>query len=197
MKNTIFLFGLIAFYLTGNSQEIGSFTDSRDSKVYKTVTINGQTWMAENLAFKSKGDCWAYDNNEKNVATYGYLYSWKTAKEGCPKGWHLPSDIEWYTLTDYLGGESSGGKLKEIGLTHWKNTNEGATNETGFTALPGGYRFPTTKSFVSLGYFGYWWTSTERKNGFYAYKNMNGKSVEVKDEINKKTLGISVRCLKD
>ena len=153
--------------------------------------------MAENLAFKVKKDCWAYDDNESNVATYGYLYSWKAAKEACPKGWHIPSQVEWFTLTDYLGDEIAGGKLKESGLTHWKSLNEGATNETGFTALPGGYRFPTSKSFVSLGYVGYWWTTSEKSNGYPYFRVIFGKQSNVKFEANKWTLGLSVRCIKD
>src|SRR5574344_844768 len=91
-----------------------------------------------------------------NYATYGVLYNWTAAMNGeassttnpsgiqgvCPAGWHLPSDAEWTELTDYLGGASvAGGKLKETGTTHWNSPNTGATNETGFTALPGCYRY--------------------------------------------------------
>src|SRR5574344_54019 len=91
-----------------------------------------------------------------NYNTYGVLYNWPAAMNGaassttnpsgvqgvCPTGWHVPSDAEWTELTDYLGGASvAGGKLTETGTTHWNSPNTGATNETGFTALPGGYRF--------------------------------------------------------
>ena len=198
MKKIIFLFGLIAICLAGFSQETGTFTDPRDNKVYKTVTINGQTWMAENLVFKAKSGCWAYDNNENNVATYGYLYTLTTAKKSCPVGWHVPSNVEWFILTDYLGDENSGGKLKEIGLTHWKSPNEGANNETGFTALPGGYHF-TGKTFAYLGYAGYWWTSSKGENG-YTYKiisTTNANKNKVADASNSPKLGVSVRCVKD
>src|SRR5690554_4910948 len=111
-----------------------------------------------------------------NYATYGVLYNWTAAMDGeassttnpsgiqgvCPAGWHVPSDAEWTELTDYLGGTSvAGGKLKETGTTHWKSPNTGATNETGFTALPGGYRH-LYGAFSNIGYDGYWWSATER-----------------------------------
>jgi len=197
MKKIILFLGLSIYYLTGFTQETGTFTDTRDGKVYKTVVILGQTWFAENLAFKVKGDCWAYNENEVNVATYGYLYSWKEAKEACPKGWHIPSDAEWSILTDYLGDETAGGKLKESGLTHWKTPNQGATNETGFNALPGGYRLPTDKTFLSLGYVGYWWTATELKTGRITYKFINWETSKVFSTENSRRLAFSVRCIMD
>ena len=116
-----------------------------------------------------------------NYATYGVLYNWTAAMDGeassttnpsgiqgvCPAGWHVPSHAEWTELTDYLGGESvAGGKLKETGTTHWASPNTGATNETGFTALPGGYRndrgsFSDVGTFNRIGSNGYWWSATE------------------------------------
>jgi len=100
--------------------------------------------MAENLAFEpSTGNHWIYNSN---LATYGYLYDWQTAKNVCPRGWHLPSDAEWSTLTDFLGGiDVVGGKLKAEGTIDartgiWDSPNVGATNESGFTALPGGLK---------------------------------------------------------
>src|SRR5574344_601553 len=110
-----------------------------------------------------------------NYNTYGVLYNWPAAMNGaassttnpsgiqgvCPAGWHLPSDAEWTELTDYLGGASvAGGKLKETGTTHWNSPNTGATNETGFTALPGGCR-NSDGAFYSVGDLGYWWCATE------------------------------------
>lgn len=110
-----------------------------------------------------------------NYTTYGVLYNWAAAMAGsassstnpsgvqgvCPTGLHLPSDAEWTELIDYLGGGASvaGGKLKEIGATHWSSPNTGATNETGFTALPGGYRFNNGK-FNGIGNYGSWWSAT-------------------------------------
>jgi uncharacterized protein (TIGR02145 family) len=111
----------------------------------------------------------------ENYQTYGVLYNWPAAMAGmtssssnpsrvqgvCPTGWHLPSDAEWTELIDYLGGgEVAGGKLKETGTTHWESPNTGATNETGFTALPGGFR-NYDGNFLNIGYNGLWWSATE------------------------------------
>ena len=136
-----------------------------DGNIYHIVTIGTQTWMVENLrttkfndgtaipnitdnktwqGLNSPGVC-SYDNtsNYNMINTYGLLYNWysvNTAKLA-PKGWHVPTDAEWKTLTEYLGGNSvAGGKLKEVGTTHWYSPNTGADNSSGFTALPGGYR---------------------------------------------------------
>ncbi|HOR61199.1 MAG TPA: FISUMP domain-containing protein [Bacteroidales bacterium] len=138
-----------------------SFTDPRDNNTYRTVQIGNQIWMAENLKYlpsvvgpgtgsKTNPYYYVYDYVGTNVdaakqsaiyTTYGVLYNWEAAKTACPTGWHLPSDAEWTILTNYLGGEAvAGGKLKETGTTHWNSPNEGATNETDFTALPGGNR---------------------------------------------------------
>ena len=173
----------------------GSFTDSRDGKTYKTVVIGTQTWMAENLAYKVKSGCWARNNDVTNV-TYGYLYNWETAKTVCPKGWHLPTNAEWTTLTTYLGGENvAGGKLKETGTTHWQSPNTGATNESGFTALPGGCR-DSRGTFYNLGSSGLWWCSTESMSGgAWTYGlEYNSSSVFSHDY---KSSGLSVRCVRD
>ena len=146
-----------------------------------------------------------------NYTTYGVLYNWPAAMAGsassnanpsgvqgvCPAGWHLPSDAEWTELTDYLGGISvAGGKLKEIGTTHWQSPNTGATNETGFTALPGGYR-GNYGLFYGFGSFGYWWSATEYDAdiAWCRYVYYSGSSVVRHDD--GKELGFSVRCLRD
>ena len=163
MKNKSLLITIAILVIAMNlaAQKTDTFKDKRDGKTYKTVKIGTQTWMAENLAYKAESGCWAYDNNLKNVTTYGYLYNWKTANKACPSGWHLPTDEEWTTLTDYLGGDSvAGGKLKETGNTFWKRPNTGATNESGFAGLPGGHR-NINGEFVSFEKGGYWWSSGE------------------------------------
>jgi len=146
-----------------------------------------------------------------NYTTYGVLYNWTAAMDGeassttnpsgiqgvCPAGWHLPSDAEWTELTDYLGGESvAGGKLKETGTTHWASPNTDATNETGFTALPGGDR-GGNGTFYGIGLGGDWWSATETGTGgawdwflYYNYGNVIWSS-------NSKELGFSVRCVRD
>jgi uncharacterized protein (TIGR02145 family) len=114
----------------------------------------------------------------------------------CPAGWHLPSDAEWTELTDYLGGTGAGGKLKETGTTHWNSPNTGATNETGFTALPGGNR-DGSGTFNSIGSNGYWWSATEfyGSNAWDRYMNYSSSSVGRGSP--SKEVGFSVRCVRD
>ncbi len=144
----------------------------------------------------------------ENYQTYGVLYNWPAAMQACPTGWHLPSDDEWKELEMFLGmsqeqadewgwrGTDEGGKLKETGITHWNSPNEGATNETGFTALPGGYR-NVSGYFNLLGDYGGWWSATEngsfnawRRNLYYNYSNVN-RDRSSRDH------GYSVRCVRD
>ncbi len=146
-----------------------------------------------------------------NYATYGVLYNWTAAMDGeassttnpsgiqgvCPTGWHLPSDAEWTVLTDYLGGESvAGGKLKETGTTHWNSPNTGATNETGFTALPGGYRY-YSGTFLNIGNGGYWWSASEKDTDLAWYRDMVCYYNDVSRDNYDKELGFSVRCVRD
>jgi len=146
-----------------------------------------------------------------NYNTYGVLYNWPAAMAGsassnanpsgvqgvCPAGWHLPSDAEWTELTDYLGGTRvAGGKLKETGTTHWNSPNTGATNETGFTALPGGSRY-NNGNFTNIRYHGGWWSSTEYGTylAWYRYAGYNFSDV---GRLNYgKEVGFSVRCVRD
>jgi len=165
--------------------EYGTVVDI-DGNSYKTVKIGSQEWMAENLKTTKyrNGDSikttipstldltnetspkyqWAYGGIESNVATYGRLYTWYAVTDSrnvCPIGWHIPTDAEWTTLTNYLGGINvAGGKMKEIGTTHWETPNSGATNESGFTALPGGFR-DWKGTFYYLGHSGLWWDSVD------------------------------------
>lgn len=111
----------------------GSFTDTRNDEVYKTVEIGNQVWMAENLRSISN------DPNVVNYCNYGKLYKTSYLDEKCPEGWHLPDSSEWQILIDFLGGNKyAGGILKETGNTHWESPNTGATNSSGFTALGAG-----------------------------------------------------------
>src|ERR1035437_4952965 len=159
----------------------GTVTDI-DGNVYKTITIGTQTWMAENLKttrfnngeainlisnasswyyYKSQPNyCWNNNDETTYKAAYGALYNEITISRGaiCPSGWHVPYDVDWTTLTSYLGGESvAGGKLKETGTTHWLSPNSGATNESGFSALPGGLRFPQG-DYLNIGEMGEWYS---------------------------------------
>jgi len=146
-----------------------------------------------------------------NYTTYGVLYNWPAAMSGaasssadpsgvqgiCPTGWHLPSDAEWTTLTDYLEGESvAGGKMKEAGFSHWTSPNTEATNESGFTALPGGYR-SSGGTFGTIGIYGHWWSSTEFSTDYAWYRYLNYSLSRVGWDGLSKAGGFSVRCLRD
>ncbi|NVO04113.1 MAG: hypothetical protein HXX09_15560 [Bacteroidetes bacterium] len=196
-KTVLITIAIFLNALTLISQETGTFKDPRNGKVYKTIKIGTQTWMAENLRYNVSIGCWGYNDEISNVLTYGYLYDWETAKKVCPSGWHLPSDAEWTTLTNYLGVDSiAGGKLKEIGTTHWASPNAGATNESGFTALPGGYR-NNGGAFDGIGGGGSWWSSTESgTNNAWSWCMNYGYSY-VARSYNNKANGFSVRCIKD
>ena len=143
--------------------------------------------------------------------TYGVLYNWPAAMDGdvssssnpsgvqgiCPSGWHLPSDAEWTTLTDYLGGiDVAGDKMKEEGTSHWTSPNTGATNESGFSALPGGYRLPGG-TFNYVGSYGFWWSSTQSSayNTWYRYLYYSYSGVNRYN--NNKSFGYSLRCIRD
>ena len=146
-----------------------------------------------------------------NYNIYGVLYNWPAAMNGaassttnpsgvqgvCPTGWHVPSDAEWTELTDSLGGTSdAGGKLKETGTTHWNSPNTSATNETGFTALPGGNRY-YDGSFDGIGSNGYWWSATEGDAADAWYRFMIFINSNVYRDYYFKELGFSVRCVRD
>lgn len=203
-----------------NNFQDGILTDIEGNS-YKTVIIGTQVWMAENLkttTYKDRtaiplvtnitswskltmpGYCW-YNNTIANKDTYGALYNWHTVSTGnlCPTGWHVPTDAEWTVLTTYLGGDSvAGNKLRETGNNHWNSPNTGATNITGFTALPGGWR-SGDGTFRFIGDIGYWWSSTEYLN-FYALSlgmMLVTSNVERNDYGYYKDYGFSVRCLKD
>jgi uncharacterized protein (TIGR02145 family) len=145
-----------------------------------------------------------------NYPTYGVLYNWPAAMNGatsstanpsgvqgvCPTGWHLPSNAEWIELIDYLGGtDVAGGKLKEAGTTHWSSPNEGATNESGFTALPGGRVF--VGNFYYLNSSGDWWSSTEFDGTYVINYTMNFGGSYVLFGNNLKDSGFSIRCVRD
>ncbi len=163
---------------------------------------------------------YCYNNNAANCDVYGGLYqwgetvqylnnatnytSWNPIPAGnvqgiCPTGWHLPNDAEWTILTNYLGGESiAGGKMKETGTTHWAPPNTGATNSSGFTALPGGYRDVWTPGiFYSLTLVPFFWSSTEYIPDEAWIRNLLWDNTNVERVYPPKSTGFSVRCLKD
>jgi len=178
--------------------QTGTYSDMRDGKVYKTVKIGDQIWLAENLSYKpDSGKYWVYENNNGEVLNYGYLYNWETATHVCPTTWHLPSDAEWTTLTDHLGGETlAGGKLKAT--TTWKyNTYGSATNESGFGSLPTGYRYYVDGTFDRLSERTYFWTSTPNTKGTAFTRLLRYFDNEVDRAGYFCAFGYSVRCIKD
>jgi len=208
-------------FSTSASNSCGSITSVTDidGNVYPVVEIGSQCWTKENLKTTKYADgsvipnitdsvqwielstgAWCnYENSAGNDAVYGKLYNWFTVADPrnlCPSGWHVPTNAEWTILTDFLGGETvAGGKMKTT--TGWQAPNTGATNESGFSGLPGGIRDFLDGSFDVIGNIGYWWSSTEfntygawdRDLG-YSYGSAGGGG-------GYKRNGFSVRCLRD
>ena len=230
MKKIIFFF-VIVISVTASiginicAQEPGTMLDIRDSIIYRTVKIGDQIWMAENLKATTYRNgtpipnvtddtlwenltigAYSWYNNDATIYKnpYGALYNWYAVETGklCPTGWHVPSYEEWITLANYLGGyKIAGGKLKDADTTYWGSPNEGATNESGFTALPVGWR-RDDGTFRPLG-GAMWWASTTKSK----YKDVQGEPwfwVIFREQISikanyffSKGFGLSVRCLKD
>jgi uncharacterized protein (TIGR02145 family) len=219
MKNILIAFSFTVMGILASAQN--NTVIDIDSNVYHTVTIGKQVWMVENLKTTryrngdpihiitmapewdnlTFGACCDYANTPGNSKIYGKLYNWYAVNDSrkiAPVGWHVPTTAEWNTLVNYLGGEKVAcGKLKETGTNHWYSPNTGATNESGFTALPGGSRFYSGQ-FLQMGAIGFWWSSTKSSSGYayfinlsfdegslgyYKYLRLNG--------------GLSVRCVKD
>jgi uncharacterized protein (TIGR02145 family) len=142
---------------------------------------------------------WVYGNDSTNLATYGRLYTWHTVVDSrniCPTGWHVPSDTEWETLKSFLGGEAiAGGKLKESGTTHWLAPNTGANNETGFTALPGGYR-SVNGAYVVINTSCWFWSASDNSPLGWGQSLHNTDAILIRWGFNKPA-GVSVRCIKN
>jgi uncharacterized protein (TIGR02145 family) len=194
-------------------------TDSRDGKTYKTVTIGTQTWMAENLNYET-ANSYCFNNNSANCTKYGRLYTWTVAMDSagtwstngkgcgygstcsptgtirgvCPEGWHLPSRAEWETFFNAVGGQSvAGTKLKST--SGWYNSGNG-TDAFSFSALPAGGGYYNGR-YSSEGNYAYFWSSTENDSyyayGVYLYYDYDSAYLDY----GIKSIGFSVRCLKD
>jgi uncharacterized protein (TIGR02145 family) len=188
---------------------------------YPVVWICCNPWMTKNLDVSTyrNGDpipkvtdnaAWAalttgaycYYNNDSTTyaATYGKLYNWYAVNDSrglAPEGWHIPTDFEWTTLSTCLGGDAvAGGPMKEIGTTHWITPNTGATNLSGFTGLPGGFR-NDNGTFNGVGYDGYWWSSTETNADFAWYRDLGYYDGDLGSFNGSERFGFSVRCLRD
>jgi uncharacterized protein (TIGR02145 family) len=190
-----------------------------DGNIYSTVEIGNQVWMAENLRVTRYRDGtaipnvientdWAnltigarsvYNDNIANDVIYGQLYNWYAVNDSrglCPVGWHVPTDEEWTQLSNFLG-INAGGKMKATGIQYWLSPNDGATNESGFTGLPGGFRFLDGR-FFSVGSDGYWWSSTEDNNSQNPwFRNLVFDFMGLNRLNDSKRNGFSVRCVRD
>jgi len=190
----------------------GTVTDY-DGNTYQTVMIGTQEWMAENLkvthyrngdaipnitdngqwANTYSGACCAYENSSSNANAYGLLYNFYAVADTrnlCPTGWHVPTDAEWTTLIDYLGGENeAGAKLKAIVL--WRSNYPGTDNSSGFNAFPGGRR-SSDGSFSQKEEIGSWWSFSNALE-----RNINYNDSKVRRSTYFKEVGISIRCVKD
>jgi uncharacterized protein (TIGR02145 family) len=201
-------------------------TTDIDGNVYETVKIGRQVWMKQNLRVThyrngvaipnvidstawnglTTGAYCNYNNDADNVAAYGRLYNWYAVSDSqniAPTGWHVASDSEWQALSDYLGGGSvAGGKMKEVGTTHWLTPNTGATNSSGFSALPGGYRYSRNGLYLGMGLYAHFWSSTRDRYGSWSggwswYRYLYYFNSNLSRSENYKGYGFSVRCVMD
>jgi len=189
-----------------------------EGNVYKTVKIGTQEWMVENLRttkyndgasiplitdniawskLETAGYSWYNDDATTFKREYGALYNWYSVNSSklCPDGWHVPTDKEWTVLSDFLGGEMDAGDMLKAASGIWDEDGQG-TNETGFTALPGGRR-DVAGEFAAFGEFGYWWSATDFDVDNSWERSMRYSGSDVFRSVFNKRDGISVRCLKD
>lgn len=217
MNYKIIIFSIIVFSFLFSCSGDKSTNSNQDNT--ESITIGTQVWMKKNLDVDHyrngdpipkvvdyrqwdnlKSGAWCYNKNDSTLgATYGRLYNWYALNDHrglAPQGWHIPSESEWTTLINFLGGENiAGGALKEVGNVHWEDPNI-AYNVVGFTALPGGYR-DDIGGFKSVGSCCGWWFSTE-------YDSIEAFRMILDHDFNKifldnsdKTCGFSIRCIKD
>ena len=215
----------LTFNVIGNSNVLFDI----DNNVYHTVTIGSQVWMKENLKVTRYRNAdtipqvqdssqwvnlttgaWCYYNDHPNNypvagSIYGKYYNWYTLNDPrglAPQGWHVPSDSEWNVLSTYLGGDSiSGGKMKDTGTVYWNSPNL-ATNSSGFTALPSGFRIYNgiNATFYNQKITAYWWSSTRHlPTSVYVYTPyiIYGRTDLTRDVSNHLKAGMVIRCVKD
>ena len=201
-----------------NFSAAGTVQD-QSGNFYNTVAIGTQVWFKENLRTKKYrsgalipvktntdtstlvGQMYYYLNDSlTNYSVYGALYNWQATQNSdslCPVGWHVPTDAEWTTLTTYLGGESdAGGKMKSVGTAYWNSPNTGATNESGFSVLPGGYR-NSGGSFNSISINAVFWSASELGSINAWYRILFSNYGIVARDGTSESVGASVRCLKN
>lgn len=190
-----------------------TITDARDGEIYKVVRIGTQTWFAENLRYSAgieeveDGETWKnqyrkpawcfYENDNTYNSSYGKLYNWHAvgSMNLCPEGWHIPTDEEWNILTEYLGGpEVAGGKMKS--KSAWELPNLGATNESGFNAIPSGFRMRTGE-FQWNKTNGFWWSATSDHLSVAQNRSLFHGKESINEATSNRDTALSCRCIKD
>ncbi len=171
------------------------FTDPRDGQAYTFRHIGSQVWMTRNLNYGTAG--WCYGNNPFYCSIFGKLYNWDTALTVAPPGWHLPSDSEWTTLVNYLGGNAvAGGTMK--GFLFWKDFYcDTITNSSGFSAYPGGMANIEGSSFSVILSHAYWWSNTPVGTSNASGKDLPACSTAIVNSSFDRRVGLSVRCVRD
>jgi uncharacterized protein (TIGR02145 family) len=192
----LFLFSLLLIFGgIAQAQDKGTFVDKRDNHSYKFAKIGKQVWMVQNLNFATPAGSWYYNNNDTANTKFGRLYDWNTAIKACPKGWHMPTDVEWTNLIKELGGEdAAGGKFQEFDTVAIDPAAKKPEITGGFSSLLGGVRHGDN-TFTGISFWGGCWsatlTQTEASNYLFVKNNKGlGKSTAVK------TTGYYLRCVR-
>ena len=194
MKNLIFNILIILISSNFIFAQADTLTDTRDGKIYLTVKINEQIWMAENLNFVTEKS-YCYSGKDQNCNKYGRLYEWDVALNVCPDAWHLPSDEEWSSLEKFLGMTDE--EIQKVDL--WRGTDQAdklmKDTDIGFNVLLGGYRNPPSNYFLK-DMQAFFWTSTEKNAHAWFRQFMTGFS-QIYRNSKPKSWAMSVRCIKD
>jgi uncharacterized protein (TIGR02145 family) len=217
--------GLVSCMVGNGTYVPGNGATDIDGNTYTSIIINGQEWTQQNLAVTKyrNGDpiptglsntTWQtttsgayaiYNNDAANNTLYGKLYNWYAVNDSrglCPTGWHVPSDAEWSTFINYLDPSANGGiQLNDAGgkmkaTTGWNSPNSGANNESGFTGLPGGYRY-VNRAYLTIGDYGDWWSSTEVDSDVAWNRVLSYDNYYADRWSSHKRNGFSVRCVRD
>lgn len=202
--------------------KMGNGVTDVDGNAYTSVIIGTQEWTVENLKVTKyrNGDAisnvtdnsqwsnlttggWCYYNNDPQYnSLYGKIYNWYAVNDSrglAPSGWHIPTDAEWTTLVNYLGGDAiAGGKLKEPGIAHWYEVPDTTTTNSCFEALPGGERnYNISTPFFQLTYFGNWWSSSDAGTAGAYWFNLSANNTYTSRGTVPKVEGFSIRCIKN
>ena len=184
-------------YLLNPAIKYDSIIDNRDNQVYKTVQIGDQVWMAENLNYEIEGKSWCYNDSALNCAVFGRLYAWDVAMEACPAGWHLPSTEEFDVMISFIGERMSAG-IELKALTSWddyKGKSGNGSDSYGFSAVSAGYK--DKDKYYKKGADAFFWNATEYDGENSKYLYLGSHYDAAGGGSKEKTLGFSVRCVKD